>query len=221
MLNKILSIFKKDKDNKGEKKSGKFAKFIHRFRRSIWAVCLTGILTVFFTGCTFFWYAFIYVDGEFDLSSLDSSLNYTTTIYAVKDGETVEVDKLYGSENRIWVNINEIPKCLQDAFVALEDERFYKHGGVDLKRTASAVLNYFNPFSNKSYGGSTITQQLVKNLTEDDDQTITRKIQEMRRAWYLESQYKKDQILEVYLNTIYFCPLLLLLSKKTPRSSSS
>ena len=202
MLSKILSKLKINKKEKKEPNT-KLGKVLFRIRRALWAVCLTGVLTVFFTGCTFLWYAFIYVDGEFDLSSIDNSLNYTTTVYAMKDDEVVELDKLHGAENRIWVNINDIPVNLQKAFVAIEDERFYKHNGVDLKRTVSAVLNYFNPFSKKSYGGSSITQQLVKNVTTDDDQAITRKIQEMRRAWYLESQYKKDQILEVYLNTIY------------------
>lgn len=172
------------------------------WRRAVWAVCLTMILTGVFTSSVFLWYVFAYVDGEFDLSYLDNSLNYTTVIYGKKDGNDVEIEQLHGTENRIWVNIDQIPLNMQRAVIAIEDERFYKHNGVDLKRTAYAVLNFFNPKSTSSFGGSTITQQLVKNLTNDDDHTITRKIQEMRRAWYLESQYNKDQILEVYLNTI-------------------
>lgn len=203
ILKKLISLYESFKNRPKKDKSQKEHRLPYKVRRSLWAVCLTGILTCFFTGCVFIWYAFIYVDGEFDLSYLDNSLNYTTTIYGVDGDNTVEIDKLHGTENRIWVSIDTIPKHLQQAFVAIEDERFYKHSGVDIKRTVMAVVNYFNPLSNKSFGGSTITQQLVKNLTEDDDQTITRKIQEMRRAWYLESQYKKDQILEVYLNTIY------------------
>ena len=172
-------------------------------RRGIWAVCLTMILTGVFTMSVFLWYAFIYVDGEFDLSYLNNSLNYTTVLYGTKDGNEVEIEKLHGTENRIWADIDDIPLNMQRAVIAIEDERFYSHSGVDIKRTAYAVLNFFNPGSKSVFGGSTITQQLVKNLTDDDEQTITRKIQEMRRAWYLESQYKKDQILEVYLNTIY------------------
>lgn len=172
-------------------------------RRGALAVCLTILLTGVFTMSVFLWYVFVYVDGEFDLSYLDNSLNYTTVIYGKKDGGDVEIDKLHGTENRIWVNIDQIPKNMQRAVIAIEDERFEKHNGVDIKRTAHAVLNFFNPKSSSSFGGSTITQQLVKNITGDDAHSITRKIQEMRRAWYLESQYKKDQILEVYLNTIY------------------
>ena len=202
MLRKIITWYESFKNRPEKEKKEKTHRLSYGTRRGIKGVILTGVLTCFFTVCVFVWYAFIYVDGEFDLSYLDNSLNYTTTIYGTDDGNIVEIDQLHGTENRIWVNIDEIPANLQHAFVAIEDERFYKHSGVDLKRTFVAVLNYFNPFSNRSFGGSTITQQLVKNLTEDDDQTITRKIQEMRRAWYLESQYKKDQILEVYLNTI-------------------
>ncbi len=172
-------------------------------RRGVWAVFLTMVLTGVFTAGVFLWYVFIYVDGVFDLSYLNNSLDYTTVLYAKEDGKDIEIEQLHGTENRIWASIDQIPLNMQNAVIAIEDERFYKHNGVDMKRTAAAVLNFFNPKSSSDFGGSTITQQLVKNLTEDDDHTITRKIQEMRRAWYLESQYKKPQILEVYLNTIY------------------
>lgn len=202
-LAKLITYIENSKKRRADKKAQPRSPKSKRFRRALWAVCLTGILTCFFTGMTFLWYVFIYVDGEFDLSSLDHSLNYTTVIYGQSEGETVEVEQLHGSENRIWANIDEISPYLQNAFVAIEDQRFYKHSGVDIKRTLHSVLNFFNPKATSSFGGSTITQQLVKNLTEDDDHTITRKIQEMRRAWYLESQYRKPQILEVYLNTIY------------------
>lgn len=190
-------------EQKAEKKAEKKAKRNTPVRRGIWAVFLTGVLTCAFTGLVFLWYVFIYVNGEFDLSYLDNSLNYTTVIYGVDGGNDVEVEQLHGTENRIWANIDQIPINMQHAVIAIEDERFYTHGGVDIKRSLHAVLNFFNPRASSSFGGSTITQQLVKNLTGDDDHTIKRKIQEVRRAWYLESQYKKDQILEVYLNTIY------------------
>ncbi len=203
LLAKIILYIEERQKRRKEKKEQPKSPASKRARRVLWAVCLTGILTCFFTGMTFLWYVFIYVDGEFDLSSLDHSLNYTTVIYGQSGGDMVEVEQLHGSENRRWTNIDDISKHLQDAFVAIEDERFYKHNGVDIRRTAKSVLNFFNPSSTSSFGGSTITQQLVKNLTDDDDHTITRKIQEMRRAWYLESQYRKPQILEVYLNTIY------------------
>lgn len=199
---------KRRADKKALKKSGqKEHKLSYKTRRAIWAVCLTGILTCVFTLSVFLWYAFIYVDGEFDLSTIDNSLDYTTMIYGVDDGETVQIDELHGTENRVWVSIDEIPVNLQHAFISIEDERFYKHSGVDIKRSTYAIVNYALRFvgfkGSGNFGGSTITQQLIKNISGDDDQSITRKIQEMRRAWYLESQYNKDQILEVYLNTIF------------------
>lgn len=127
----------KDRKNKEKKKSP--------LRRGVWAVCLTMILTGVFTMSVFLWYVFVYVDGEFDLSYLDNSLNYTTVLYGKQDGKDVEIEQLHGIENRIWANIDEIPKNMQNAVIAIEDERFYKHNGVDLKRTAHAVLNFFNP----------------------------------------------------------------------------
>lgn len=107
-------------------------------------------------------------------------------------------------ENSIWAGIDEIPDNLKHAFVAIEDERFYSHHGVDLKRTASAVVGFIIPgFS--SHGGSTITQQLVKNITGDDARSVPRKIREQWRAIQLENLVKdKDKILELYLNKIYF-----------------
>ncbi|MBQ8894299.1 MAG: PBP1A family penicillin-binding protein [Clostridia bacterium] len=172
-------------------------------RKSVWAVFLTGVLTCFFVFCAFAWFSFIYLDDEFDLSAVDSALNYTSVVYGVKDGGYVEAETLHTSENRIWASIDSIPLNLQRAFISIEDERFYKHSGVDLLRTGKAVLNFFNPASDSSFGGSTITQQVIKNITGEDQTTVTRKIQEIRRAWYVEREYKKDQILEVYLNTIY------------------
>ena len=172
-------------------------------RKSVWAVFLTGMLTCLFVVGAFAWYSFIYLDDEFDLSAVDSALNYTSVVYALQDGAYVEAESLHTSENRIWADISTIPKNLQHAFISIEDERFYKHSGVDLLRTGAAVINFVNPNSDSSFGGSTITQQVIKNITGDDQTTVSRKIQEIRRAWYVEREYKKDQILEVYLNTIY------------------
>ncbi len=204
LFNKIGSFFKHlfKKDPNKEKKKW-FSGWPWWLKKTVWGVFLTGVLTVVFVMAAFGWYAFIYLDDEFDLSMVDSSLNYTSVVYGVKDGAFVEAETLHTSENRIWADIETIPKNLQDAFVAIEDQRFYQHSGVDIKRTLHAVLNFLNPGSDSSFGGSTITQQVIKNLSGDDEQTVARKVQEIRRAWYLEREYKKDQILEVYLNTIY------------------
>ena len=90
--------------------------------------------------------------------------------------------------------------------MAIEDQRFYKHNGVDIKRTASATLSYIFHGGSSSYGGSSITQQLVKNLTGDSSSTIMRKVKEWKNAITIESFMSKDEILELYLNIIYVGP---------------
>lgn len=117
-------------------------------------------------------------------------------------GEVVQIDdELYGGYRCEYVSIDKVPKNLIDAFVSIEDKRFYEHSGVDWRRSISAGANYFLKF-NKSYGGSTITQQLIKNVTQKDEYSFQRKIQEIFWALDLESKMEKDEILQMYLNII-------------------
>ena len=104
------------------------------------------------------------------------------------------------------ISFEEMPDNLKNAYVAIEDERFYKHSGVDIKRTASAIFNYVIHFGSSSFGGSTITQQLVKNITGDNTDSVTRKVKEWWKAWLLETKLSKEEILEGYLNIIYVGP---------------
>ena len=104
------------------------------------------------------------------------------------------------------VEFSAMPANLKKAYVAIEDERFYKHFGVDVKRTGAAIFSYVIHFGKASFGASTITQQLVKNLTGDDSNSITRKVKEWTKAVSLEWFMSKDEILEVYLNVIYVGP---------------
>ena len=106
------------------------------------------------------------------------------------------------SENRIWVDLEQIPKDLQKAVIAIEDKRFYKHKGVDWHGTARAIFSTI--FGGSVQGGSTITQQLVKNVTGDNQNTVKRKVMEIYRAQEMEKRYEKDEILEAYLNEVYF-----------------
>ena len=106
------------------------------------------------------------------------------------------------SENRIWADLDQIPKDLQKAVVAIEDKRFYKHKGVDWHGTARAIFRTI--FGGSVQGGSTITQQLVKNVTGDNQNTVKRKVMEIYRAQEMEKRYEKDEILEAYLNEVYF-----------------
>ncbi len=147
-------------------------------------------------------YGYLYTTEHLNVKDL--KLDFSSIVYYTdpKTNKPVEFERLYAEENRVWVSINDIPKDLQNAFIAIEDQRFNKHMGFDFKRTFGATLNYFVK-NNSSYGGSTITQQLVKNLTGDTEVSIRRKIQEIWKSLYLETQLSKEQILEYYLNTIY------------------
>lgn len=140
---------------------------------------------------------------DIDLSALE--LSYTTIIYT-KDPETgsfVEDTKLYGDNGKlIWANYDEMPKCLIDAVVAAEDKRFWQHQGVDFTRTLSATLHFLT--GGDAGGGSTITQQLIKNATGANEVRIDRKVKEIFNALALEKKYSKEQILEAYLNIVAF-----------------
>ena len=131
-------------------------------------------------------------------------MNNQNSIVIDTDGNTIA--ELGSERKNIDISINDIPDNLKNAYVAIEDERFYKHHGVDIKRTASAIFSYVIHFGSSSYGGSTITQQLVKNLTGDSTDSITRKVKEWWKAWQLETCLSKDEILEGYLNVIYVGP---------------
>ena len=117
-------------------------------------------------------------------------------------GNWTELQKLHGEENRVWVDLDDMSPYMAESFIALEDNRFESHHGVDWKRTAFAFLNSFLRLFNiqiadNIQGGSTITQQLIKNVTGDDDVTIQRKIQEILRALNLEGKRSKPEILEM------------------------
>lgn len=142
-----------------------------------------------------------------DLDSLTMDSNSNIVYLDPNTGEEKNLLTLSSDENRIWVDLDATPKNLQNAFIAIEDERFPIHNGVDIKRTLKATLTYFlDKLTGKggqaSLGGSTITQQLIKNITGDDEQTISRKISEISKAIDLEKKLSKDQILELYLNCI-------------------
>ncbi len=162
---------------------------------------VTGVIV----GGAFALYLYNFVDAtveEFDMISTEQ--DQTTMIYYVnEDGEYVEMEdqRLHGDENRIWVSYDSIPKYLKDAFVAIEDRRFFDHNGVDWIRTIRATALF--AVGQSDSGGSTITQQLIKNTTGDDSFTIQRKIEEIFRALNLEKSKSKEEILELYLNTIY------------------
>ena len=139
--------------------------------------------------------------SDINLDEYLSSNNAATIFYDVNGNKITSV---HGGENRLLVSLNDIPYYFQKAFISIEDERFYEHKGIDYKRTAGAIFKYVTTLGKGSYGGSTITQQLVKNITEDRDKSPLRKIREWWRATLLERELSKEQILELYMNTIFF-----------------
>ena len=149
-------------------------------------VLLVGTLCAVIIGTVFCIYIKNYVDPTIDSSLFaTASSDKTTRVYYMDyeteddringNGTPVEIEdqRLYSTDNSIWVSYDQIPQDLKDAFICVEDKRFFEHNGVDWLRTGKAVAMYF--VGDGSFGGSTITQQLVKNLTGDNENTIQRK----------------------------------------------
>ena len=131
---------------------------------------------------------------------------FTNECSKVIDTSGNVIAELGSERKKIKVKFDDIPDNLKNAYVSIEDERFYEHSGIDIKRTGGAILSYIFHAGNSSYGGSTITQQLVKNLTGDNTDSVTRKVKEWLKAYQLEWYFSKDEILEMYLNVIYVGP---------------
>lgn len=135
---------------------------------------------------------------------LDTDLIYAQPkASVVYDAYDDPVGTLSADQNRIWVSLDEIPQQVRQAFIAAEDQRFYEHHGVNIRRIFAALVNNIRTRS-YSQGASTITQQLIKLTHLSGAKTLSRKAQEAFLALQLERSMSKDEILECYLNTIYF-----------------
>ena len=194
---------KKGKKNKKEKKQ-KFSK-----RHPIIATCIklfiiltliaiivgSGILVGIIYGM---W------GDDFEITEAELGLNGNSVLY---DSQGKVLAELSGDENRKIIKLEDMAEYLPKAYVAIEDERFYEHNGVDIKRTSAAIGTFILHKGSSSYGGSTITQQLVKNMTKATDKTgmagISRKVKEWAKAVKIEKMLSKQQILELYLNVIF------------------
>ena len=184
---------KKIKENKENKKEPstlkrRFIKFI------IFTLILLLLITIGYL---------IYKAHTFKTLAKEMLYNTTSTVL---DSEQKTIAEIGSERNRDNVTLSEIPDNLKNAYISIEDQRFYKHHGVDRKRTTAAVFSYVIRRGSSSFGGSTISQQLVKNLTGNDSNTISRKVKEWFYAWVLDGTFSKDQILEAYLNIIYTGP---------------
>jgi penicillin-binding protein 1A len=170
----------------------------------IGTILLIIILSMLLFACIFAYYVKTTLTPSINLSLSQFALNQSSSIlYEDKSGTWQNLVTLSGSEKRVWVDYDKIPKNMEHAVVAIEDKRFYKHQGVDWFRTSHAFVNMFLGMNN-NFGGSTITQQLIKNLTKQNDITVQRKLLEIFQALELEKKYTKEEIIEWYLNVVYF-----------------
>ncbi len=188
------------------KRRGPVRRFFGGLGRALAILIFIGIITGSIVVSVMALYIFNSLEGApvVDLANVEVNLNNTSYIY-VTDPQTQEetlVKELYSGQNREWVSYDEIPKMIQDVAVAAEDKRFWEHHGVDWIRTVKSTMTYF--FGGRTQGGSTITQQVIKNLTGNDEVTPERKVQEIFTALKLEKNFSKEQILETYLNIAFF-----------------
>ena len=186
-------VDKRNKKNKETKK--KHFKFLRKHKKPIIIIL---ILLIVITAVLFGIKAHKWKTLVTDMSTQKNSIIIDT------NGE--EVAKIGSDKKKIYKASSEIPQKLRDAYVSIEDERFYEHSGVDLKRTVAAIGSYIIHFGKSDYGGSTITQQLVKNLTGDSQSSVGRKITEWFRATQIESFMSKSEVMDLYLNIIYTGP---------------
>jgi len=163
-------------------------------------VIITGLLFV----SIFAYYIKSTVNPTLETDLEDYKVSLSSTIWFTdSDGIQKELVRLNTTKNRVWVEYENIPKDMEHALVAIEDKRFYEHKGVDWYRSTGAVIQMFFGMSN-DFGGSTITQQLIKNVTGKNEGLVSRKIVEIFQALELEKTYDKPEIIEWYLNFVYF-----------------
>lgn len=196
----------KSKKKKKKRKVNPIKRTLAVIGTTILSLFLIVIITCSIIAAALTVYVLQFADQDtVDISLSDLNLDYTTFIYGYDENDAiVELASISRNADRIPVSIDRVPQHVQDAFVYTEDERFYEHAGVDWKRTFTAFLNEFLHFLGGKQGGSTITQQLVKNVTGDDKADWDRKMREIFRAAQLERYSPKPTILEAYLNYIGF-----------------
>lgn len=188
-------------DTKKNRKPKKERPRLKKFLRVAVVVC-SIVLICATVACAYVYnFAVEYVNGDkkVDLDVYKANQAQTSIIYAYDSNkELVELLRLHGAENRVWIEYDDIPQEMIDAFRDLEDKRFEEHQGVDWYGTVLGVVS-----SGFDRGASTITQQLIKNVTKENGRTVSRKFYEILNALNVERFYHKKTIMEFYLNTIY------------------
>lgn len=196
--------------NNSKKNKGKKKKFKEKHPRIatilkiflILIILLIIICAGIFAGALWGGYNFFDLLGDdYKIDISDLAIKYENSI--VYDLAGNQIATLSSGSKRKCVNLEQMSEYLPKAYISIEDERFYDHSGVDFKRTAAATVTYIFNGGNSSFGGSTITQQVVKNITNDKEDTAMRKVKEMAKALQVEHYLSKDEILELYLNLIF------------------
>ena len=201
---------KDDKPKKNKKKNEKIWRNIGHALTVVGTTISSMMLILVIMLCIVATVVVVYIldfakTNSFDINLKEAETKFTTMVYAYdEDRQEIEIKRLANVENRVWVNYENISKNIINAVVAKEDQRFWEHQGVDWRRTVFALVQDAFKLPRAGEGGSTITQQLVKNITEDDERTWERKLREIFRAQSLEEHYTKEDILESYLNKIWF-----------------
>ena len=192
--------YKNDKKTAKKDKKKKKKKKFRILKRIILTLFILGVIAVIAA------VAVVYAIFKTDKWAItrEELLSEAGAIIYDKNGN--ELVRLTGDEINKKVELSEMSK-VPDAFISIEDERYYSHHGVDFKRTAAAIVNFITHGGNSSFGGSTITQQLVKITMKDDSRSgvsgVQRKIREWSRAYQVEDMLTKDEILTRYLNRIF------------------
>lgn len=181
----------RNSDIRREKPKKSLGKKIFMFLLVIFFIAVTGALAGFIVS----------VSGRLPDVTTNIAPSASSRIY---DAKGRLITTVHAEENRIPVSINEVPQNLQNAFVAAEDVRFYEHHGVDPRGIMRAVWANLITRNATGQGGSTITQQLARNAFLTQEQTLKRKLLEVVLAFEIEDKYTKKQILEMYMNQIYF-----------------
>ncbi len=173
--------------------------FVEGWRNSLLfkGLAALGILLLLVWAAAWFWLVR-------DLPDAQSLVDYETPLPSVVRGADGEIVQSYARERRVQLQYADFPQQLVEAYLAAEDKTFFSHGGVDVTGTANAVFDFISKFGSdqRAVGGSTITQQVAKNLLLGDDYTVTRKLKEMILAGRIEEVMSKEEILELYLNEI-------------------
>ena len=177
---------------------GAAAWFVAKWRQSLLFKLFAGAL-----GAALVIWIAVFVWLASDLPEAEALLVYETPLPTVVRGMDGEIVHSYARERRVQLQYADFPEQLVESYLSAEDKTFFSHGGIDFFGTANAVFDYLNPMrTRRAVGGSTITQQVAKNLLLGDEYSVTRKLKEMILAGRIEQVLTKQEILELYLNEI-------------------